>query len=376
MEINPFLVNGYLSHEYFCNREEETSELIQASTNGNNITLISPRRMGKTGLILHAFEKIKQKRKYTTLYLDIFATRSSAEFIKSLSEAILMKFPEKTTSGQKFWNFIKNLRPLISYDPISGAPQVQINYQTEAEKQQTLRNLFGFLETYEKPIVVAIDEFQQIREYPETNMEALLRSEIQHLRNVSFIFCGSKRHMMLDMFSNSKNPFYASTRFLFLSEIKTMHYKPFIKNLFEKNGYSIQNRAIEQILDWTKNHTFYTQSICNKIYSYRLQKITTDSVKKAFREILDQQTPVYLQLRQLLTTAQWNYLIAIAKEDKITHITAQEFLMKYRIGTASNSSRLMKSLVEKELVLENTNIEQKEFRIYDVFFLHWLKNNY
>lgn len=376
MKLNPFLISGYLNEAHFCNRERETSVLINSALNGQNITLVSPRRMGKTGLILHTFNKLSTNKKCDTLYVDIFATRSFSELIKSLAEAILNKFDEKTSIGSKFWSFIKNLRPLISYDPLSGAPQVQINYQTEGEKQQTLRNLFQLLENHNKRVIIAIDEFQQIREYPETNVEALLRSEIQHMHNVSFIFCGSKRHMMIDIFSNSKKPFYASTQFLFLSEIKSEFYAPFIEKMFVNNGRSIETKALELILQWTKNYTYYTQTVCNKLYLYETKKIDIDTVKRAMHEILELQTPVYLQLRELLTNAQWNYLIAIAKEDKITQITAQNFLMKYKIGTASNSTRLMKSLIDKELILETIFEHDKEYKLYDVFFSHWLNNNY
>lgn len=376
MQINPFILSGYVSEEYFCNREKETETLIRASLNGANTTLVSPRRMGKTGLILHTFNRLNKNKSFVTLYVDIFATRSLSELIKTISEAILREFSEKSPIGKKFWEFIKNLRPLITYDPLSGAPQVQINYQTEGEKQQTLHGIFQFLEKQNKRIILAIDEFQQIRAYPETNIEALLRTEIQHLQNISLIFCGSKRHLMIDIFSNHKKPFYASTQFLFLNEINRAEYHEFIKNTFLKNKYNIEDEAIEKILDWTKCYTYYTQDVCNKIYAFREKNITLETVTKAMAEIMEQQMPVFLQIRELLTVAQWNYLIAIAKEEKITKINAQNFLMKYRIGTSSNSIRLMKSLIDKELILENINADDKEYQIYDIFLMNWLRTNY
>lgn len=376
MQVNPFLTSGYISEEYFCDRKGETTQLLQALKNNNNVTLLAPRRMGKTGLIFHTFKMLKKEKHYATIYIDIFATRSLAELIKSLSEAIFREFPERTTIGRKFWEFIKNLRPLVSYDPISGVPQIQINYQTEGEKQQTLHNVFQFLEQQDKRIIIAIDEFQQIREYPEKNIEALLRGEIQHLHNITFVYCGSKRHMMMDIFSNNKNPFYASTRYLNLQEIEKAEYAIFIRRLFTKGGYPIEEEAIEFILELTCSYTYYTQVMCNKIYSYQFDKITVETVKIAFHEILEEQSHVYHQLRELVTSAQWNYLIAIAKEDTIAQITAQKFLMNHGIGTASNSTRLMKSLIEKELILEKIGHEQKEYSIYDIFFAHWLRKNY
>ena len=127
MQINPFLTTGYISEEYFCDRIFETENLIRLLQNGNNVTLISQRRIGKTGLIQHVFEKLKADTEITTIYVDIFSTRTIEDFIKQISESILKKFPEKTTVGKSFWEFIKSLRPLITFDNITGDPQVQIN---------------------------------------------------------------------------------------------------------------------------------------------------------------------------------------------------------------------------------------------------------
>ena len=373
MSTNPFLVNGYFSKKYFCDRKQEVSNLLNFVKNGSNVTLVSPRRIGKTGLIFRTFENFKD---FTPLYVDIMPTRSLEEFIKVVSEAIMKNFSEKTTIGKKFMAFIKNLRPLISYDTVTGQPQIQIAYQAEPEKTQTLHNILQFLDSQESPIVMAIDEFQQIREYPEKNIEALLRSEIQLLKNVRFIFCGSKKSIMIDMFSNSKNPFYASTNFLTLDKISNEKYADFIVKMFALNCVEIDEECVDFILKWTKTYTFYTQSICNRLYSLNIKKITLDDVRKICKDTLEQQANVYFQLRQLLTTAQWNYLIAIAKEDHIEQPTAQQFLMKYKIGTAANSKRLLKSLCEKELILEMPSLEKTSYQIYDVFFDRWLKENY
>ena len=375
-QFNPFLISGYHSEEYFCDRNKETDEIISHIKNRNNVTLISPRRTGKTGLILHAFEKLKKNKICETLYIDIFATQNVEDFIKILSEGILRDFPEKTSIGKQFWNLIKNFRPLFGFDSITGETTVQIMYQTEGEKQQTLRNILQFLEKQDKQIVIAIDEFQQITEYPQKNMEAILRTEIQHLRNVSFIFCGSKRRIMIEMFSNAKQPFYASTTFMYLNKIDVKTYTAFIQNIFEKNGYTIDYESIEFIINWTQSYTYYTQFLCNQIYANGEKKITIDVVKYICKKVLEQNTSSFLLLRELLTTVQWNYLIAVAKEGKIERITAQIFLMKYSIGTASNSNRLMKMLCEKELILENIGLKNTDYQIYDVFFYHWLQENY
>lgn len=372
MKDNPFLVQGYVSKAYFCGREKELALLKSNIESGRNTTLISPRRMGKTGLIHRTFDEMNA---VASVYVDIMATQALEDFIKTLSNAILQKFPEKTTIGEKFFRFIKTLRPLISFDNITGDPQVEITYRMESEKTQTLQNILRFLDSQEQTIVVAIDEFQQITEYPEKNVEALLRSEIQFLKHVTFIFCGSKRSLMIDMFSNAKRPFYQSTAFLILDKIPREEYEPFISKLFNERALDISQDSLNFILDWTSCYTFYTQSLCNKIFSFK-ENVSVELVKKACKEILEEQSASYFQLRQLLSHQQWNYLISVAKEGEVEKPTAQDFLMKYRIGTPSNSKRLLNSLCENDLILETFSVEKKTYQIYDVFLGHWFRENY
>jgi len=376
MKQNPFITSGYISEEFFCDREKETEHLINLVKNGNNITLVSQRRIGKTGLIQHVFDKLKDDKELSTIYVDIFSTRSTEDFIKQLSEAIIKKFPEKTSLGKSFWDFVKRLRPLISYDNVTGEPQVQINYQTEYEKTRTLQNIFELLEKHDNRIIIAIDEFQQITEYPEQNLEALLRSQIQFLHNTTFIFCGSKRRILIDMFSNAKRPFYNSTQFMQLEKIERIKYTEFICKMFEKDAIIIEKKAIELILNLSECYTFYTQKICNRIYSYKPEIVNIEIVNSSYAEIIEENRLSYLQLRSLLTKAQWNYLIAVAKEKEISKINAQEFLMKYKIGTASNSKRLMEALIEKDLITEIQNLKENSYTIADVFLSYWLRISY
>ena len=248
--MNPFLVKGYVSPEYFCDREKETEVLLRNIQNGVDTTLISPRKYGKTGLILHLFDAIQRSElPYETLYVDIFATRSLSDFIKVMAEAVMKKFPEKTHIGNKFITFIRGLRPVISYDSLTGVPQVQFNYQMTAEKEHTLSGLLEFINSQQIDIVLAIDEFQQIAEYPETNMEALLRTHIQQMHNTHFIFCGSKRTVMSEMFLNAKRPFFSSSRMMSLDKIDGEIYRQFIRSQFEKAGIGVDTEALEYIME-------------------------------------------------------------------------------------------------------------------------------
>ncbi len=371
---NPFIIKSYESKELFCNREEELQQMLRNCSNSSDMTLISQRRMGKTGLILRLFDEIKDVRPdIHTIYFDIFASRSIDDFIKLMAEAAMKSFPSKTTMGEKLLTFIKSLRPQLSFDTITGEPQLHIAYQTAHEKEYTLRGLFDFLDSQKEHIVIAIDEFQQIRDYPEQNMEALLRTYIQQTHNLTFIFCGSKKHMMTDIFANEKKPFYNSTAFVSLDKISETSYSAFIRQLFKDRHRSITDEALQFILDWTRRHTYYTQQLCHTVYANGNETVTIDDVKKACEQLMKQGEAVYLQYRQMLTEKQWDYLIAVAKEGSVQQITASAFLRNHKIGTPSVSRRHADSLCEKGLLNDDITINGTTYSLSDVFLSHWME---
>ncbi len=372
---NPFLVKGYLSPMFFCDREKETEALLSNIQNGLDTTLISPRKFGKTGLILHTFYKIaEEKLPFSTLYVDIFATLSLKDFIKTLAEAILVEFPEKTSIGNKFMALLKGYRPVITYDPVSGMPQVEFNFSAPSEKEYTLKGLFAFLNSQKRHVVVAFDEFQQITTYPEKNVEALLRTYTQQMHNISFVYCGSKKSIMTQIFADAARPFYSSTRQLTLDKIDADKYAAFIREKFLL--VAVDDEAMAYILEWTRRHTFYTQSLCNEIFKMKPRVVSIAVARKASREILETEVSNFLQIRNLITEQQWRLLIAIAKEQSVQSVTSAQFLAKYQLGSATNARRNLESLTEKELLLETVGLNDRRYSVYNVFLSRWLEETY
>ena len=218
---NPFLISGYYSPEYFCNRERETQTITDALYNGRNLTLIAPRRMGKTGLVKHVFHRLKeQQADIVTLYMDIYSTQNLGDFVRLLANTVLGQLdsaPQKALS--RVSQFIKSCRPVFTFDELTGVPKVIIEIAPAAE-ETTLKEIFDYLKSSDKRCYIAIDEFQQIADYPEKGVEALLRSYIQFIPNVNFIFAGSKQHVMQEMFLSAKRPFYQSTQTLSIDRIE------------------------------------------------------------------------------------------------------------------------------------------------------------
>ena len=374
---NPFIFRVYRSKELFCDRQKELKELLDNGLSGADTTLIAQRRIGKTGLILRLFDEIRtEKLPIVPIYADIFATRSLDDFIKTLSEAIMTAIPEKSSIGKRFSKFIKALRPMITYDPLTAAPQIQLTLQSEDEKKQTLKGLLTFLDNQGEKVLLAIDEFQQIREYPEENVEALLRTIIQKLNNVTFLYCGSKRHMMLNIFSDERNPFYRSTEFLTLQKLDRDVYSDFIEGHFKRAGIEIERETIDYILEWTRSHTYFTQRLCHTVFNMAKDKVDLGLVKEAAAQILQSDSIVFGQYQQMLTAGQWNLLIAVAKEGTVSQITARSFLRKYHLGNPSSINRSVSSLIEKNMLDETVVEGETIYSLNDVFLSRWLEEKY
>lgn len=372
---NPFPVSGYYGTALFCDREEETKRLVSNIKNGINTTLLSIRRMGKTGLIWHVFETLKKDKKTRCIYIDIYATQNLSDFTNQVAAGILKAFPERNNLGKKFMAFLKGFRPIISFDGLTGEPEVSFDFSTPKQTEQSISGLFSFLENQEVKIVIAIDEFQQVTLYPEKNTEALLRTIIQPLKNVQFIFSGSNKHMLSDIFTNSKRPFFSSTQSLYLTSIPETIYTAFIADLLKKNKRKIHPEALTFIAQWTRLHTYYTQVICNKIYATEIKDITLNVVQHECSELLNEQSTVFLQYRNLLTTVQWNLLKAIAKEDKVYQPSAKNFISKNDIGTPANVQRALEALMNKEMIYRERDDKGNYYRVYDCFLSRWLEKH-
>ena len=233
-KMNPFITNGYVSPVYFCDRRQETETLMRYVANGNNIALISPRRLGKTGLIEHCFHQQAIADDYHTFLIDIYATKNLQEFVFELGKSILNTLKSQ---GRKTWDFflqcLSSLRTGISFD-FSGNPVWNLEMGDVKTPAVTLDEIFRYLSHADRPCIVAIDEFQVIAKYPEKNIEALLRTYIQQQANSNFIFAGSERHMMQEMFLSSARPFYQSASLMDLKAIPSETYVAFVAGHFGK----------------------------------------------------------------------------------------------------------------------------------------------
>lgn len=367
---NPFITAGYVSAEYFCDRETESTDLINQITNGNNLALISPRRMGKTGLIMHCFPNNKIRSSYYTFFVDIYATKSLRDFILSLSKVILEQLkPFGRRAIEIFVNCVRTLQAGISFDVV-GNPSFNVQLGDLHDTQATLAEIFNYLDAADKPCIVAIDEFQQIASYPEKNLEALLRTHIQHCNNARFIFAGSQRHIMGNMFLSPSRPFYQSVSMLYLEPISPEKYVEFAVSHFKKAGKTVSEEIIAEVYNRFDGTTWYIQKMLNTLFMMTEQGgvCTRDMIDAALESIIASYRYNYEETIFRLPEKQKELLITIAKEGKAKAITGSRYVKKYRLTSASSVQAALKGLLEKDFI----TTEQGTYSVYDKFFALWL----
>jgi hypothetical protein len=367
--MNPFILSSYLSPEYFCDREKETEDIISAVNNGRNITLISLRRMGKTGLIKHVFNLLEKNEDSKCIYIDIMTTSNLQDFTVALAKSVIEALESKSFSVlKKIGGILGALKPSFGVNPLTGETTFQLEINKESESEQSLKVIFEILQKSNYKIIIAIDEFQQIMNYPEKNTEAILRSYIQHLSNVSFIFSGSRKDMLTSIFLNQSRPFYLSSEFLYLNIIAQDKYIDFIQSKFLLGNIAIETDEAKKILELTRSHTFYVQLFCNKLYSCGYKIIDTTSIAGTLNQIFEENKFIYENYRLILTEFQWKLLCAIAKENSIKELMSKDFIGKYNLGAASSVKTAVTSLINKEMIY----YENEVYRIYDTFLSHWI----
>ncbi len=368
--MNPFIIKGYAGPECFCDRETETERLIHAIENQRNLTLVSLRKMGKTGLIHHVFNRLDAEN-YDTVYMDIYDTVNLTGFINKFASALLSLRKTFKERMMEYIGSFRYIRPVISVDALTGLPSASFRISSEEEAHQTVGELFRILheKSMIKPIVLAIDEFQQITKYPEKNVEAVIRSQIQQMQRVSIVFSGSSKSLLGQIFTNPARPFYQSTELMYLDKINRLSYADFIQKIFSSHSIRIDPEAVELILDRTMSHTYYVQFCCNKLFEKELTKITIQEVKEVFQQILIDQEPFYLEFRNLITQHQWQLLKAIAKENGAKNTASSSFIRQYGLTNASTVKRGLDSLLDKELIYKSN----EGYFLQDVFFSRWME---
>lgn len=368
---NPFVIGKYAGEHYFCDREIESNELIDNLLNSRNTVLVSERRLGKTGLICHCLGQKNIAKNYNIFSFDIYATNSFQEFVYVFGKEITKKLkPKGKKIIEKFLNIFTSLRGNFKIDANTGEPSFELSIGDIVSPETTLDEIFSYIDNSEKPCIVAIDEFQQIGKYSESNVEALLRTKIQHCPNCTFIFAGSEKNMLINMFNSAAKPFYQSATFMQLDKIDFEKYKTFAIGLFEENKKNISEDFVKLAYSKADGVTLYIQMIMNELYSITPKNgcVTQELFDMSFDTLLKKQSFMYVNILSDISIRQKELLFAIAKEGRTTEFTSGNFIKKYNLKSASSSQASLKGLIDRRLV----NKDKDCYLISDRLFRWWL----
>ena len=369
--INPFIVSGKIPEAYFCDRVEESVQLEKSLTNQLNVVLTSSRRMGKTSLVDFVFNKPAISDEYITIFVDILQTTTFREFIFTLGTAVFDTVASRSEKWRKqFVTFMKTLSGSFGYDPVQNTPTFDVRLGDIQLPEYTLREIFQYLESVDKRCLVVIDEFQQITRYPEKNVEEILRTHIQKLSNANFVFSGSQRRLMEEMFFSAKRPFYQSAKPLRLEAINQDVYFDFALTHFHQAGKDICKEAFTYVYETFWGVTLYVQRLMKDAYIETLPGTTcdVDMVKRLTEDYIRENDSHLREQLSFITEAQKELLYAIHAEGQVQSITSSAFNRKHRLRSPSSTQSAALKLLEYDLITR----KEKTYSLSDPLMDLWL----
>ena len=368
---NPFVIGKYVDKDYFCDREKESEMLVHHIVNGRNVAIMSERRLGKTGLVEHVFTNGLPDG-YEPFLIDIYTCRNLREMVYLLASEVFKKIARKQSMTERLLRTVRSLKTTISYDAVTGFPEVGFGLGEIQQPEVTLDEILGYLESSDAVCIVAIDEFQKVASFEEDHVEALLRTKIQHLKKTQFIFAGSERHLLEGIFSDPARPFYNSVVFMQLLPIDQNEYVRFCHHLFSLYDKTVSEALVSRLYDCFQGITWYLQLSMNEAFTMaeRGGHVGEEVYEQILNHMVDSKRFTFEDRYASLTEKQKTVLLAIAAEfPKELSLTSQEIITKYNLKTASSVQTAVKGLTEKGILNDNHGTK----RPADLLFMLWLK---
>lgn len=355
----------------FTDRIEETKRIKADFEHGINVILISPRRMGKTSLVKKVISEMDNPM-IKVVYMDVYDCRSEYDFYNRFAEAIMRSMSNKLEHViENIKQFLIRVSPKISFSPEPTAEfSLSLGITPKDYSPEEILNLPERI-AQEKGVrmVVCIDEFQQIGEFPESlTVQKRLRGVWQHHQNVSYCFFGSKRHLMENIFQNRRMPFYMFGEMLHLDCIPTEYWVPFICSRFEKYGKYISPEYAAKICETVKNYSSYVQQLAWNVMAETEEEVDEESMQNGINALLQQCNSLFVQQTESLTTYQLNFIRLLCKGVH-SGFTTQNIADTYPLGSKSNVDRIKKALEDREII----TIKKDGVFLSDYVFELWFK---
>jgi hypothetical protein len=370
---NPFKYGTIVTGEDFADRKEELQLLTRELTSGQNILLYSPRRYGKTSLMTMVLEKL-QKQNIITALVDLYGCLSLSDFIGKLVEKTVVPAYSKVDTMMNFLkSALSGFTPEVTVNPDGS---VKLSYRKEASRiaekdlSEVLDSSEKLAETKNARLVVVFDEFQEITNLDGARIEHLMRTVFQHHRLVTYVFMGSKRHLLEEMFNDANRPFYKFAKPFPLGKIPRKEFGDFVKVKFEKTKISIDSSIVNSVLTFTEGHPYFTQELCHEIWNLSCDKgeVEAQDIEKAKINILRMQNDLFLRMWDKMTIPQRKLVAAIGGEHEVSAIYSNSFIEKYGLVSSSSVLRSVNQLTN-EGTIEKTN---GKYSLPDIFFREWV----
>ncbi len=372
--INPFQYGGVVSAEAFCNREQELADLARAAENAERLFVYAERRLGKTSLIKRMLEQLPEET-FLPVYVDLWSTDGTDRFVtalaKALTEATSTRIDKLLETAKALF---RTLKPSITTDE-AGNPTLQFGVVKRDEHQPELEEVLSappkIARQQKRRLVIVFDEFQQLLAYDDDLVERSLRSAIQTHEGIAYLFLGSRKHLIQQMFLDANRPLYRAAGHYPLGPIATEHWTPFIRERFEHVEKTISDALIEQLCAFTEGHPFYTQHLAHALWEQTEPggTVAEEGLDAAVDLLLRRESYAYTTLWESLTKNQQRLLRGLALAPPGTKPLAGAFVQRYKLGSPSSVQRAIQSLITKDII----DRDNGAFVITDRFFKLWIQ---
>jgi AAA+ ATPase superfamily predicted ATPase len=361
---NPFSYSEYVTGEAFCNRGAEQKDLVYYAQNSQNVLIFSHRRMGKTSLVHQVIHRLKKsKPKVNSVYIDLYGTLDENDFI----DAILTGLTQIESKLERLLKQMAGLKVTGGIDPLTNLPTLSASIKPR-EKPEYLEKALNLLASYStnQKLLVVFDEFQEVAKYSEQGFEKRLRKVIQGHRNISYIFSGSQKHILIEMFDTAKRALYKMARSYPLEKIEIRDYTDWAQKLFKKKNINVDEEIIVDIVERCDYQPMYIQQFLFDLW--RSDIVSLDVLEEIQQSIITRQKNQFIVLWDLLTQNQKKALRLLA-ETEGEGIYAAEQLQRVGFNSGSVLQRALLSLVEKEILSKNAT-----FQFQDAMLKNWVQS--
>lgn len=374
MEI-PFVYGKIADGSNFTDRRQDTEKLVNNFKGLVNTVIISPRRWGKTSLVHHALQSMSKETDYLLCQIDIFNCRTETQFYQAYVNALLK------ASYTKMDEFIAAAKKYVgAFGPKLTLSDSNMQYELAfgidfKDKQYSYDEILDLPQQIAlergKKFIVCIDEFQNVSSYEDAlGFQRKLRAHWQRHNQVGYCMFGSKRHMLLDIFSNYEMPFYKFGDILFLEKIDEQEWVAFIVDRFAQTGKTISTTQALRIAQNVACHPYYVQQLAQLVW-LRTDTACKDAIiDAAFEALVGQLSLLFSNIIDTLTAKQISFLQAIAQGER--NFSSREVLTKYQLGTSANIKNLRKAMQDKDLI----DVMPNSIQLQDPLFAYWLTHKY